>query len=272
LHEINNSAFYGNRAKSIMALLLNNAGDYTIRNSSFAANKSITTGGSVVSINPNSTGGTINATLENLTIARNGGNDLSLGVGAFGSGTPNASINIKNTILGQYQFGTGAPPVINAIGGVSYNIVNSLIENSFGVPSGICGVNNVICNLDAKLESVNDNGGNTSTLALRPGSPALDAGAATTLTTDQRGAGFPRVVGAAVDIGAFESPALTAVLPCKLDMDGDNQVLAMKEGLVLLRSMLGFTSSAAVANTGITEPQWSATKANLNSNCGTNLP
>jgi CSLREA domain-containing protein len=272
LHEISNSAFYGNRAKSIMALLLNNTGDYIVRNSTFAGNGSITTGGSVVSINPNSSSGTNMVTLENLTIARNGGNDAPLGVGTFGGGTPNASISIKNTILGQYQFGTGAPPVINAIGGVSYNIVNSLIENNFGVPSGICGVNGVTCNLDAKLESLNNNGGNTSTLALRAGSPALDAGASVSITTDQRGAGFPRVVGAAVDIGAFESAVLTAALPCKLDMDGDNQVLAMKEGLVLLRAMLGFTSNAAVANTGITEPQWSATRVNLNSNCGTNLP
>jgi hypothetical protein len=271
-HEITHSTFYNNRAKSITALLLNNAGDYTVRNSTFAANKSITSGGSVVSINPNSTGSTITAILENLTIARNGGNDPSLTVGTFGSGTPNANINIKNTILGQYQFGTGAPPVINAIAGVSYNIVNSLIENNFGVPSGICGVNNVLCNFDTKLESVNDNGGNTTTIALRPGSPALDAGASVSTTTDQRGAGFPRVVGSAVDIGAFESPALTAALPCSLDMDAANGVQAFREGLVLLRSMLGFTSSAAVANTGISEAQWNATKANLNANCGTNLP
>jgi hypothetical protein len=271
LHEINNSTFYENRAKSIMALLLNNAGDYTVRNSTFAANKSITSGGSVVSINPNSTGATINATLENLTIARNGGNDSSLGVGTFGSGTPNASINIKNTILGQYQFGTGAPPVINAIAGVSYNIVNSLIENNFGVPSGICGANNVLCNVDAKLESVNDNGGSTATLALRAGSPALDAGASVSTTTDQRGVGFARVVGSAVDIGAFESPALTAALPCKLDMDGDNQVIATKEGLVLVRAMLGITGGSVVANSGISQTQWDSSRNNLNVNCGTNF-
>jgi hypothetical protein len=271
LHEINNSTFYENRAKSIMALLLNNAGDYIVRNSTFVANKSITTGGAVVSINPNSTGGAIGAILENLTVARNGGNDAPLGVGTFGSGSPNAGITIKNTILGQYQFGTGAPPVINAIAGVSYNIVNSLIENNFGVPSGVCGINNVLCNLDAKLESVNDNGGNTATLALRPGSPALDTGASVSLSTDQRGAGFPRVVGSAVDIGAFESPTLTAALPCKLDMDNDNVVVAGKEGLVLVRSMLGFTSANAVVGTGISQAQWDATKNNLNANCGTNL-
>jgi hypothetical protein len=52
-----------------------------------------------------------------------------------------------------------------------------------------------------------DNGGPTRTHALAPGSPAIDAGdtaAAAGLSSDQRGAPFVRVFGAAVDIGAFE--------------------------------------------------------------------
>jgi predicted outer membrane repeat protein len=58
------------------------------------------------------------------------------------------------------------------------------------------------------------NGGPTLTIALSGGSPAIDAGSnalaidpATRqpLPTDQRGAGFPRILGNSVDIGAFES-------------------------------------------------------------------
>jgi hypothetical protein len=45
----------------------------------------------------------------------------------------------------------------------------------------------------------------TRTLALLPGSPAIDKGADPfSLGTDQRGAGFPRDVGASADIGAYE--------------------------------------------------------------------
>jgi hypothetical protein len=145
-----------------------------------------------------------------------------------------------------------------------------LIEGGF-VPSGICGVNNMICNVDAKLESLTNAGGDTMVVPLRAGSPALDAGAATALTTDQRGATFPRVVGTAVDMGAYESPVLAAALPCKLDMDGDNQVSANKEGLVLLRAMLGFSAANAVANSGITQGQWDTARTNLNANCGTSF-
>lgn len=51
-----------------------------------------------------------------------------------------------------------------------------------------------------------DNGGPTPTHALLPGSPALDAGSnPLALPNDQRGEGFPRTVGPASDIGAFES-------------------------------------------------------------------
>jgi len=54
-----------------------------------------------------------------------------------------------------------------------------------------------------------DNGGPTQTHALLPDSPAINAGPVPVATfegnaNDQRGEGFPRVVGPAVDIGAYE--------------------------------------------------------------------
>lgn len=52
------------------------------------------------------------------------------------------------------------------------------------------------------------NGGPTQTIALLAGSPAIDGGDpsyAAPPTNDQRGLGFPRKVGARVDIGAFET-------------------------------------------------------------------
>lgn len=60
-----------------------------------------------------------------------------------------------------------------------------------------------------QLAPLGDNGGPTSTHALLAGSPAHDAGNpafAPPPQFDQRGAGFPRVVGR-IDIGAFETPS-----------------------------------------------------------------
>jgi hypothetical protein len=56
---------------------------------------------------------------------------------------------------------------------------------------------------DPKLGPLANNGGPTLTLALLPGSPAIDAGnTAIAPATDQRG--FPRPAGLAADLGAFE--------------------------------------------------------------------
>jgi hypothetical protein len=50
-----------------------------------------------------------------------------------------------------------------------------------------------------------NNGGTTQTHALDPTSPAIDKGSNTlSLPFDQRGTPYPRVVGAAADIGAYE--------------------------------------------------------------------
>ena len=55
------------------------------------------------------------------------------------------------------------------------------------------------------LAPLANNGGPTQTQALFAGSPAINTGSnPLSLTTDQRGAGFPRVVGAAADMGAYE--------------------------------------------------------------------
>jgi hypothetical protein len=56
---------------------------------------------------------------------------------------------------------------------------------------------------DPKLGPLANNGGPTLTLALLPGSPAIDAGdTALAPATDQRG--FPRPASLAADLGAFE--------------------------------------------------------------------
>ncbi len=64
-----------------------------------------------------------------------------------------------------------------------------------------------LINTIPQLGPLQNNGGSTLTLALLPGSPAINAGADSVvvgLTNDQRGAGFLRVKGPRVDIGAFE--------------------------------------------------------------------
>lgn len=75
---------------------------------------------------------------------------------------------------------------------------------------------------DPLLVALADNGGETDTVALSAGSPAIDAGdAALCLPTDQRG--YARPVGAGCDIGAFEfgaGPPATPATPVAPKVDG----------------------------------------------------
>ena len=82
---------------------------------------------------------------------------------------------------------------------------------------GSCVFTNIgsLNNTNPLLGSLTNNGGPTLTMALLPGSPAIDGGDnAAAPPTDQRG--FPRLVGPTIDIGAYEYcylPVLQISLP-----------------------------------------------------------
>lgn len=82
---------------------------------------------------------------------------------------------------------------------------NGVASTSPGFPASVGIPARTIISATPGLVALADNGGVTRTVALQPTSPARDAGDTSvlgTLTEDQRG--FRRVVGAAVDLGAYE--------------------------------------------------------------------
>jgi len=93
-------------------------------------------------------------------------------------------------------------------GNVTNGEVTSLGHNLFtDTPPGTL-LPTVLLNTDPLLGPLADNGGPTFTMALLPGSPAIDTGSASAgVTADQRG--IPRPQGTAPDIGAFESRGFT---------------------------------------------------------------
>ena len=197
--------------------------------------------------------------------------------GSFGApNTPNGTVTVKNAILGSGTSGLGFASVnLQPVASVTYAVSNSLIENnSFGVPAGICGTSGNLCNVDARLENLAANGGfPTLTHALRPGSPALNSGnSAGVAAFDQRGTLFPRIVGPAVDMGAFESPAL--IPGCSLDVDGNGTQDALTDGLLIMRSLFGLTGTAVTNGAlGATPARgdWASIRTYLNGSCGANF-
>ena len=132
----------------------------------------------------------------NSTIVFNGEGGANLGAGlyTFGVSDIESTIIAANTSAGASTQNIGLGPQGSVTG------ANNLIGSSLSVtlPPGTIGG-------DPMLLPLHDNGGPTKTHALRAGSPAENAGNdVSAYTTDQRGSGFPRVIGSSADIGAFE--------------------------------------------------------------------
>jgi hypothetical protein len=157
----------------------------TIVDSTFAYNRSHDRIGGISMLIP--------ATISNTTIAKN--EAFSGLAGLFFSG---ATLDLESTIIATNTSGGseddvivyGSPPITGA--------GNLVIASSAPMPP------DTIVD-DPLLDALADNGGPTFTMALLPGSPAIDAGNnVAALATDQRGDGFLRHVGTRTDIGAFE--------------------------------------------------------------------
>ena len=187
---ISNSTISGNTADGGVGGLMiygSAASQNLIANSTISGNTAASIGG----IYARGTTAILDSTVAfntETTFANGGGLRLAYSIADIQS-----SIIASNT-------SAGAPQNINLgiSGGVSG--ANDLIG-----PSGSVSLPPGTIQSDPLLLPLADNGGPTKTHALGAGSPAIDVGNNSAgLTTDQRGAGFPRIVGPAPDIGAFE--------------------------------------------------------------------
>ena len=89
--------------------------------------------------------------------------------------------------------------MLRKLSGTSFDAGHNLSSDNSYTFTSVGSLNNT----DPKLGPLANNGGPTLTIALLPGSPAIDAGDDSSAPpTDQRG--FPRPAGPAADIGAFE--------------------------------------------------------------------
>jgi hypothetical protein len=141
----------------------------------------------------------INSTVTNNSSGSGGGIDTHI-----------ASFNVRNSIIANNHAPREADCYCTPITSQGFN----LIQNTEGTVLNGDLTGNII-GADPGLGALRNNGGSTLTHALLPGSPALNAGSNALavdlsqqpLTTDQRGPGFPRIVGGKVDMGAFEGNA-----------------------------------------------------------------
>ena len=211
---VTNSTFISNSALNDGGGIYNyNDGTLTVTNSTFTSN-SATNGGGL----DNYSGGT--ATLTNCTVSGNTSQD--------GGGIANddgGNLTLNNTIV------AGNTTTATGDNDISGTVTSTSAFNLIGDGSGMSNLTDLeepaLSNLigttaypkNPLLAPLADYGGPTQTMALLPGSPAIDAGSnalaidPTTgqpLAYDQRG--LPRIVNNVVDIGAFESSGFTVTV------------------------------------------------------------
>ena len=220
---ITNSTFTGSHASVDGGAIDSEGGTLTIVNSTLSGNAADFDGGGLLNC------GSSTAVLINVTITNNRADADGDGGGTGGgiSQISSSPITLRNTLVAGNFVGASPGTTADDVNNVEeMRVVDAAsAHNLIGVDTGLSGISNGTNGnqigtagtpLDARLAALASNGGVTQTHALLAGSPALDAGDNTLadaagLTTDQRGAGFPRKRAAAggvtqtADIGAFEA-------------------------------------------------------------------
>jgi HYR domain-containing protein len=198
---LRNSAFAGGAIENT------NGGTLTITGSTFAGNSALP-GGAISNFRST-------ATITNSTFV---GNSAVVGGALYNLNV--ATIEVTNsTFSGNTATGSQGAAIDNS-GGLTVILENSIFADNpcagpvvdgggnLDSPESSCpGING-----DPLLGAVADNGGPTQTMALGPGSAAIDAAVdANCPATDQRGVSRPH--GAGCDIGAYESDAALDTTP-----------------------------------------------------------
>ncbi len=199
---------------------IENRGSLSIADSTIDHNTVIGVGGGIYSRGP--------LTIANSTISSNTANFKGLGNGG-GIDSEGTSLSITNstfsgnTVAGSFGRGSAIfivggtvqlqDTILNAsgMGGSIHNESGTVTSHGYNLSSddggGFLTATGDQINTNPMLGPLQNNGGPTFTHALLTGSPAINTGDPNFISPplyDQRGPGYPRVVGGRIDIGSFE--------------------------------------------------------------------
>lgn len=255
----------------------NEGGILILQNTTLSENTSRDYGGGLSAYRTKLT--ILNSTIAgNATVNTGGGIDTNQSWGTIG-----------NSIVAGNAAGTGGVEIDAAENEYDDKTFVSIGGNLFGV-NGKTGVDSSFISLDTdqtlagELNTVIDEIGENETWpyvrVLVAGSQAVDGGinelVPAELTTDQRGAGFPRIIGAAVDIGAFEagSDAAPTAYPLTITLAGKGSVSSAPTGVTCSGATCSGTfpidtevTLTAKALTGFTFSGWSGACTNKTGTC-----
>ena len=177
------------------------AAEFLATNCTFTANTATWVGGACSIANQGPL-----AVLDHLTVVSNTATSSADGGGGGVFFWDQSALLMDCVIAGNEGIG-GADLAVNynAISFQGNNLIQALANNL----STVTGPTPM--NLPPLLAPLGNYGGPTQTMPPLAGSPAIDTGGATTLSTDQRG--FPRIVGHFADLGAVEVQVISSTRP-----------------------------------------------------------
>jgi CSLREA domain-containing protein len=247
-------------------------GTATLTASTISGNQAVGTGGTAAGISDTASGGGIylnganqlsatGVTLSGNSVSASGANPFTQAANVSSGG----SAVFEDTIIANPISSPSATSCAGSFLSHGYNLEDDVGESCiFDQTTDIVGQ-------DPMLAPLADNGGPTLTQKLLQGSPAIDKGNGVGATTDQRGAGFPRISdsptitnasgGDGSDIGAYErdsvpphNPLISASTP-KSPANNNNpklRGLAEAGSIVRLYKTAGCTGPAVKAGSAAT--------------------
>ncbi|ODH03334.1 hypothetical protein A4S05_20040 [Nostoc sp. KVJ20] len=229
-----------------------NSGIFNLSNSTISGNRGYIDGGGI------SNSGSL--TLANSTITNNNAQDFYVR-NADGGGIFNDSdgtVIAGNTIIaGNFNknlYDSSESSILKPdVSGNFTDVGNNLIGDNTGSTGFTTNsiVGNSVNPIDSKLGPLENNGGVTLTNAPLVGSPAINAGNNALIpvgvTTDQRGAGFDRISGSKVDIGAYEVQTFAG------DGGQNKFVIGLNEGTQIITNFGGVGKGTNPTNAVIAE-------------------
>jgi predicted outer membrane repeat protein len=206
---VSNCTLSGNSATNDGGAIYNDGNDFAevdLTSSTLSSNSAALDGGGIFSLAHRSA-----ATLLKFSACTLSGNSATLGGGIYNGQSMmggNAEVDIGNTILNAGSMGSN----------IVYDALSTVVSLGYNLSSdsgsGVLTNATDQINTDPMLGPLGYYGGQTTTMALLAGSPAIDEGNSFGLTTDQRGLPRPAQTtvhaagGDGSSIGAYEPQAL----------------------------------------------------------------